>query len=323
MLYVAAARLARIAQELALFAPALSRSSLAWHGGVRHGPGTGLSRAARASGPASRRRTDELAGKDSKQDCSSRLEKLRGSWKSTTLGRAGGATRRRSQSSRRRWLRCQSMWRCQSSRLWRRLPRYLQFSKFMLFRLFFRMFFLEHVLPRACSSGLFLPDRACSSSSVQHFMNMLYVVYLPIYQVSIHQQRYTSTAAILLINSIFISLHQPPFPQPPACHPSRSTSMGHHPHPHPRHGLCPCLATSHSLSRGTTRTPPAPRWTLAPTPMAIPTKRRSPHRRRPSYLTRASSLHRMRMDLEPAAAVPCYSCRLAQTMKDPGKARPL
>ncbi len=91
--------------------------------------------------------------------------------------------------------------------------------------------------------------------------------------------------------------------------------MGHHPHPHPRHGLCPCLATSHFLSRGTTRTPPAPRWTLAPTPVAIPTKRRSPHRRRPSYLTRASSLHRMRMDLEPAAAVPCYSCRLAQTMK--------
>ena len=46
-------------------------------------------------------------------------------------------------------------------------------------------------------------------------MNMLYVVYLPIYQVFIHQQRYTSTAVILLINSIFISLHQPPFPQPP------------------------------------------------------------------------------------------------------------
>ena len=173
-------RLARIAQELAPFAPALSRSSLAWHGGVRHGPGTGLSRAARASGPASRRRTDELAGKDSKQDCSSRLEKLRGSWKSTTLGRAGGATRRRSQSSRRRWLRCQSMWRCQSSRLWRRLPRYLQFSKFTLFRLFFRMFFLEHVLPRACSSGPFLMNMLY----VVYLMNMLYVVYLPIYQVS-------------------------------------------------------------------------------------------------------------------------------------------
>ena len=32
-------------------------------------------------------------------------------------------------------------------------------------------------------------------------------------------------------------------------------------------------------------------------------------------LQEASSLHLMRMDLEPAAAVPCYSCRLAQTMK--------
>ena len=191
--------MARIAQELALSAPALPRSSLAWHGGVRHGPGTGLSRAARASGPASRRRTDELAGKDSKQDCSSRLEKLRGSWKSTTLGRAGGATRRRSQSSRRRWLRCQSMWRCQSSRLWRRLPRYLQFSKFTLFRLFFRMFFLEHVLPRACSSGLFHPG----SSRLPIYL-AIYQVYLPIYQVSIRQQRYTSTAAIFLINSIFL-----------------------------------------------------------------------------------------------------------------------
>ena len=122
--------------------------------------------------------------------------------------------------------------------------------------------------------------------------------------------------------------------------------MGHHPHPHPRHGLCPCLATSHFLSRGTTRTPPAPRWTLTAQWYGLATHlSRRPslprsYQIRVAYLSshqiplppdqrhmcrldcppgipnllaqQASPLHRMRMDLEPAAAVPCYSCRLAQ-----------